>query len=780
MSWARTVFRRALGTRLPALDGVLTSPAVRGEVTIRRDEWSIPHITAADEADALFGLGYAMGQDRAFQIEALSRVARGTLSELVGREGLATDRLTRRLGIGRIAEEQVADLDDRTRSVLDAFAAGIAAGATEGSPRIAHEYALLRVTPQPHTAVDVVATYTLQAFLLAANWEAELGRLKVLTEDGHQALRDLDPVYGEHLPVTAPPGSAAGSPVDRLSDDLTRLTTALGSGASNNWALAGTRTATGRPLIANDPHLPGIVPGLWYLAHMSCDDWQVAGAALAGTPGFGAAHNGVGAWGATSAHTDNTDLFLEEIGPDGRSVRDGERFVPCEIRREVIHVRFGADVVEDVLETPRGPIIGPAVEGAHDALSVRGVWQDGTFGPGLLDLLSADSFDTFRRALHDAPAMQLNFVWGDTDGHIGWQLAGHLPRRKVGDGLVPLPGWDPAVGWEDEHVAPEDLPHVVDPSDGWIATANNRPVPEDHEGPFLGADFLDGYRVAAVVEVLSERDDWDVAGTLQAQLDVRSTVWPHVRPVLLAVDTADPDARTGIDLLRGWDGRVDADSRAASVFVLTMAELTCRVVEARAPRSAAWFTGRAFSPVSPHSIMAMRHTARVVRRLREQPDGWFERGWQAEIADALATVVRRLQLDHDGRVPAWGDARPLHLHHLLSDGLPALGAVFDRGPLRVGGDAHTIPQASPSPLDPTGTPLAIASARIVIDVGDWEASRFVLPGGQSGNPMSPHYDDLLTLWEQGGGVPIAWSEEAVARATRHTLRVLPTWTPTSG
>ncbi|HEX9890354.1 MAG TPA: penicillin acylase family protein [Nitriliruptorales bacterium] len=778
MSLARRAVRRLLGERLPVVDGVLTSPAVGGEVTIRRDEWSIPHVRAADEADAMFGFGFAMGQDRAFQVEALARVGRGRLSELVGSRGLAIDRLTRRLGIGRVARAQVGALDDRTRRLLDAFAAGITAGATDGCPEVPHEYALLRTRPHHHTTVDVVATYTLQAFLLAANWETELGRLKVLTEDGDQALRALDPIYRDDLPVTAPPGGRSGAGlVDRLGEDLARLTRALGSGASNNWVLDGSRTATGRPLVANDPHLPGVLPALWYLAHVSCDAWSVAGAALAGTPGFGAAHNGFGAWGATSGHTDNTDLFLEELGPDGRSVREGEQFVPCEVLRETIRVRFGRDVVEEIVITPRGPIVGPAIAGTRDALSIRGVWQDVSFGPGVLDLVSARSFGDLRKALEGAPAMQLNVVWGDEDGHIGWQLAGLVPRRTSGWGLVPAPGWEPDVGWEDEHVPFEALPFAHDPAAGWLATANNQPAADVHLEAFLGSDFLDGYRLAAIVEVLQERDDWDVAATLVAQTDVRSTVWPEVRDTLLKVDPHDPGVRVALDLLRGWDGRLAPDSRPASVFALAMAELAVRVVRAKAPTSGDWFVGRSFSPISPHSLLALRRTAHVVQLLREQPDGWFMHGWHVEIADVLRTVVGRLRSSHDGQVPAWGEIRPLYLRHLLSDGVPGWGRIFDRGPIRIGGDAHTIPQASVPPLDPTGTPIAIASARMVVDVGDWEASRFVLAGGQSGNPCSPHYDDQLSRWERGEAVPIAWSDAAVAGSTRHTLRVLPAWEP---
>jgi penicillin amidase len=227
-------------------------------------------------------------------------------------------------------------------------------------------------------------------------------------------------------------------------------------------------------------------------------------------------------------------------------------------------------------------------------------------------------------------------------------------------------------------------------------------------------------------------------------------------------------------MLKAWDGLVAADSAGATVFEFFLAEMGRRIVEAKAPRAARWILGKGFAPLFPYSMLSMRRVGHLVRVVREQPEGWFERPWQEEMADALAAVIRTLRERYgtDLEQWSWGRVRPLTLRHSVGERAP-LDRVFNRGPFAWGGDANTVGQAAADPADPTANPLAIASLRMVVEVGNWDASRFVLPGGQSGNPLSPHYDDLLSLWQRGEGVPIAWSPTKVEQATRSILRLVP-------
>lgn len=773
-----TLLRLLGGSREPRTRGVETVDGLTRPVTIRRDRWHVPHIDAETDADAWFGLGFCQGQDRAFQLELLRRIGAGRLSEVVGRHGLPIDRLMRRLDLAGRVRGQLDELDRDVRTALAAFAAGVTRGAGPvGSPEGSTELRLLRIEPEPHDAVDVLVTARLMAFLLAANWQTELVRLRVALDDGPAAVRRLEgDGEGIALPVTSPPDARASQPVERLLEDLARLEEWLpAGGASNAWALAPSRTTTGRPILAGDPHLPPTLPPFWYLAHLTTPEWAAAGAALAGAPGIVIGHNGHGAWAVTAGHADDTDLFVEEVDATGTRVREGDHWIDATVRPEHIGVRFGSDETIEVVETPRGPVISPALEGGGPALSIAGMWREAATAAGFLGVPRARTFADLQACFEGWRGMSLNVVWADAGGGIGWQLVGELPERRSGSGSLPLPGWDPAVGW-DGHVGLARLPAATDPPSGVLASANNRPVPPAASGPELGHDFLDGYRLGAILDALSDRDRWSPEDMPRIQLDTRSTLWRDLREVLLAVPPAGvPAANTALGLLRAWDGDVTAESAPAAVFELTVAELIVRVTEAVAPASAPWVLGRSPAPdLLGHSLLALR-ASHVVDLARSRPDDVLPSGWDDTLRACLVHAVHRLEelAGPDPDAWRWGALRPLTLRHHLGAQLGPLGRALNRGPLEMGGDAHTIPQASAPPLEPLANPVAIPSLRMVVDVGAWSAARWALPGGQSGEPTSPHYDDQLGLWARGEGIPIPWTPEEVRDATTATLRLLP-------
>jgi penicillin amidase len=773
----RLLLRWMLGQRLPHTQGQLTVPGIREPLRIHRDRWGIPYIEATNDADAWFGLGFCHGQDRAFQLEILFRVVRGRLAELVGIEALPVDRLSRRIGFHHAAQKQWPILDADIREWIDAYARGVTAGATLGLPKRPHEFVLLGSKPSAWTPLDTLAVVKLISFTLPANWDVELARLRILNAAGPEALAALDPHYQEWLPATAPPGAAARVVLDRLAEDLAHFADVARTGTgSNNWVLSSSRTAAGRPLLANDPHLDSRLPTHWYLAHVRTPEWAVAGASFVGGPGILVGHNGNAAWGLTAALVDNTDLFREQIGPDGRSVRQGDAFVPCELREEVISIRGAEPVTEGVLVTPRGPIISPALEGGDgfaEALSLRAVWLDPLPLRGLLCLHKSRSFDECRQALSIWPAVAQNMVYAEATGTIGWQVFGQAPIRKKGHGILPLPGWDKDAGWKQEQVPFAQMPFAVNPATGFLATANTQPLADDPKAPFLGVDWIDGYRLVAITRALARRTDWDVKSTLALQTDQHALPWEEMREIILGVATDNPAARRALDLLRGWDGKVSVDSVAASVYELFLSEMAMRVAKAKAPRSFAWALGQGVSRLMDHNFFCFRRTGHLVRLLRTQPANWLKRSWPDEVAEALAAVVRNLEAVHgtDTAHWAWGRLRVLRMRHALG-GRRWLHRIFNLGPIPCGGDTDTINQASVLPLEPTANCKNMASLRVVIDVGAWHNSRFVLPGGQSGNPLSPHYGNLFALWQRGDGVPIAWTPDDVRSTAVTTLELV--------
>ena len=622
----------------------------------------------------------------------------------------------------------------------------------------------------------------LLCFALASNWDVELLRLEILVEDGADALQLLDAPYPGELPVSSPSGAAAGASaaVDRLAHELDRFGRTVGlSGGSNAWVLAPRKTRTGRPLLANDPHLPNAVPAVMYLAQLRCPELQVAGASWVGVPAFAPGHNGHVAWGATAAHADNTDLFLEQVSSDGLSVREQDGWTRCRVREERIEVRGEAPVIERVLETPRGPIISPALldtalpDGAN-AISMAASWLARRPYNGLFSAPRAQTFAEFRDHFEAGSASTISYVYADTGGAIGWHLAVEVPRRKRPGALLPRAAWDPEAGWhEDPHLCTE-LPHASNPDEGFLCTANNQPVADakDLAGD-LGVDWLDGYRQAAIAEALARRDDWDVEDCASLQLDTESLPWRELRPIVVALSLDDRHALRAQSLLRGWDGRVASDSPAAAVYVLFISELTCAMVHQLAPRAASWALGRGFTAMLPHSTIANRRLSHLVTLVKTQPASVFA-DWPAELEGALARAARKLE-DRCGRDETawrWGRVRPLTLIRRLRRKASFRSRVQHRPP---GGARRSQHHRSGRPRSRRPLLGPVVAAHTAFGTRRRRLGTLPLrPRRRSaGNPMSAHYANQLDAWRSGAGIPIAWSEERIAARCQDVLELVP-------
>lgn len=767
---SRGLLLAVLGRRLPKTAGWLETPGARGEVVIRRDRWGIPYVEAGSVEDGWYGLGFCHGQDRAVQLEGLLRLVRGTLAQAGGPGLLPMDRLSRRIGFLRSGAAQFRALSADTRRDVAAYARGLYDGATLGCPRRPHEFALAGVHPARYTPEDVMAVGKLVAFSLSSNWDVELARVKILQADGAEALEALEPArYRDTEDL-----SHFSSEFDALEADLAAFAKLSGfGGMSNGWAVAPGRTATGRPILANDPHLRPELPPNWYLARVSTPEWTVAGASFVGAPLFAAAHNGSIAWGVTAGLVDNTDLFLERLGPDGRSVLEGDEFVSCDLFREVIGVKGGAPLVEDVVVTKRGPIISPVLTADAPAVSLAATWLGEAHLATLDELHKACNFDEFRRAWSTWNLASFGLVYADEEGNIGGLMAGQVPSRRECHGTLPAAGWDPGSQWEDAPVPFDEMPALLNPEEGVVATANSG-LGLNEQGAFMGADWLPPYRRRRITEMLTSRNDWDVDSTLSAQMDLLSLPWIDIRKGVLDAPGASADSARALEILAAWDGRLAADSSAASVYGFFVWEMTRRLAAAKAPNSHRWAFGAGFTPLTVRTIMGHNLICLLVRLMEERPFDWFERPWMTEVDSALAAAYAELRLrfgPDEGRW-AWGRVRPTTLRHPASVRRP-LGLLLNLGPFPWGGDSDTVSQAASALGHPSDGVTVIASMRMVIDVGNWDASRFVLPGGQSGNPLSPHYSDMLPLWRRGAGVPIAWSAAEVDRATVDKLRIVP-------
>lgn len=789
MSLPRLLLRLIFGRRLPITDGDLTIEGPRNKIIIRRNQWGVPVIEAENDLDAVFGLGFCHGQDRASQIEVFIRLGRGRLAEWVGPAGLPSDRLSRRIGFWRSAKEQWKVLAPDLQQLLEAYSWGVNAGRRQGLPSLPHEFAFLKVEPLSFEAPDVLTILKLQSFSLASNWDVELGRLRLLMFDGPEAVQALDPLG----PITAEPNAMSRKLLAQFERELASLCEFLTiGGGSNNWVVSGRLTASGQPLLANDPHLAPTVPPPWYVACLQTPERGVSGAGLPGTPAIVIGHNGYAAWGVTAALTDNTDLFIETLGADFRSVRQSDgAYHPCEVIEEVVSVKGQRDVIEEILVTSRGPIITPLLHDVRLCISLRAVWLEARPTRGFLDASRATSYEAFRSSFDEWPVLPLNIVYADAGGTVGWLLAGQVPIRSGGPHLLPQRADMADSAWSEELLAFNKMPFVKDPKTGFLATANNSPFQifadtstnlhsydsAEYQKDFtlLGYDFVDDYRYRAISEELGKAKDWDVPMSLRLQTNVRSLPWEELRARILSLEPLDSDSREALSLLQEWDGQVAVNSAAASVFELFLSEMCVRTSRAKAPHG--WRVALGESPFGPlrYSLFTDRRIGHVVRLMRSQPADWLVRPWPVEMADALSSVVRYLR-HHVGPSPAywgWGHLRRLKLFHSLFRRSGWLGAAFNLGPFPSPGDTNTIFQAGTRPSHPTAFTHNIPNLRVVIDLADFTRSRFVLCGGQSGNPCSPHYDDLLPLWQAGDAVPLPWDRNASIKEAVATLRLVP-------
>ncbi|HEV3232185.1 MAG TPA: penicillin acylase family protein, partial [Candidatus Dormibacteraeota bacterium] len=516
--WA--IFRRPL----PRVSGRLAVEGPRAEVEVVRDAAGVAHVVAASEPDAAFGVGFLHGQERLWQMELMRRIAAGRLSELVGERGLPVDRLMRRLGLHRVSEAEwhVTHAAGDLRGLLLAYAAGVNAAAQDRPPPA--ELAILRHRPAPWTPEDSLAVGRLLGLSQARSWEAQLVRARLLKAAGAEVAAEVDATLagaagrgGSPLAADGVEAALAGLVADLAAADEIMPLSAW-TAASNSWAVAGARTASGRPLLANDPHSALTMPSLWYQVHLAHPDGELSGMSVCGLPFVLLGHNRDIAWGLTNSCLSIQDLYVERFNPhnplqfdDAGTWQDAVRF------REVIRVRGGRAVTEDVLVTRRGPIVSPAVPGRQPPLSLRWVALDSEVDSlgWLMRLNRATGWPAFRAAVASCPSPALALTYADTAGNVGWRVSGFIPRRRPGRGWLPSAGWEPGGEWEG-FLSMDEVPEAFNPPGGLVIRAN-QPIPGGLPGEPLPAD-----RAERIAELLAERRDLTVEDMVAMQADVVS------------------------------------------------------------------------------------------------------------------------------------------------------------------------------------------------------------------------------------------------------------------
>jgi penicillin amidase len=822
---------------LPQTQGMIRLVGLKNQVEVIRDRWGVPHIYADSAEDLFFAQGYVHAQDRLWQMELQRRAGSGRLSEITGEATLEIDRFFRVIGLNRAAQAEairIAAVDGETQRVLESYVAGVNAYLASQQGRLPVEFSLLRFEPEPWQPVDVVYLSKMIAWNLSCNWVSELLRACLAAMLGADLAADLEPAFpaenptivpgstthsqaGHAIPEEASPppngwGSEALRDALRLVEEILQrglfsegpLSADAGgpippvpgvasvAGGSNQWVVAGSRSATGRPLLANDTHLQLSMPAGWYEIHLVGGSYNVTGVSFPGAPGVLVGHNEQCAWGLTTAWQDAQDLYIEKLNPDRPDQYEYQgMWYDADVIHEEIRVK-GRDepVVQEVVVTRHGPIIsgvvgeGTGLFSGDSPVPLALQWvglEPGRLLRSVLRYCRAHDWDEFRAALGDWSAPAHNFVYADVKGNIGYLQAGWAPIRSQGYGLAPVPGWTGECEWQGT-IPLDELPQVYNPESGWLAAANNLVV-DGHYPHFLSADLENPCRARRIVDLITSKTDLALSDFARFQLDTYSAQAERITRHLLTLEPANERERRTLAFLEKWDARMETDSVAASIYQVARLCALHLLFDSHLGELADAYIG--LDTVTPMPGTSPYHGRSIVRLL-DLLDGQDDAPWlrsldtgrmrsrQELLHQALQEALKLLEdeLGPDIERWTWGRLNRVHFAHPIG-AIKPLHLIFNRGPYPAGGDQDTLLRAISQPRFPFQPILGGDAVRFIADLNDWEQCRIVIPGGQSGHVASRHYADLIALWREGRLQPMPFEREEVERHAQYRLTLLP-------
>jgi penicillin amidase len=774
----------------PNTEGVIQIPGLYAPIEVYRDSFGIPHIYASSEHDLFMAQGFVHAQDRFWQMEFSRRIGAGRLSEIMGEPALEQDAFIRTLGWHRVASQELELLTSEERSVLEAYAEGVNTYLDTNKGRLGLEFTILgligvKFEPEPWTPVNTITWAKVMAWNLSGNMETELTRANIAARLGTSAVNTLMPPYSDDSPLIVPyplTGSTIQSVPDAAFD-----THFLGSGdgiGSNNWVISGSRTETGMPILANDPHLGIQMPSIWYELGLHCEPvgpecpYNIVGATFAGVPGVIIGHNDHIAWGVTNLGPDVQDLFIERVNPENPNQYEFKNeWRDMEIVREEILVA-GEDepVVISVRITHHGPIINDVVGGIEDEWSFG--WQPlalswtalkpGTIVRSFLMLNQAQDWDQFREALRYWDVPSQNFVYADVEGNIGYQAPGRIPIRDSGDGSVPVPGWTGKYEWVN-YIPFDNLPRSYNPPEGYIVTANNAVVGPDFRY-FISMDWAPGYRAQRIVELVEADTSLSLEDIQSIQGDSSPISSQDILPYLLALSPSEAQMAQAVDLLRSWDGRAVRDSAGAALFEsLRIHLIDCTFADELGEQLLKRTRGSLVVALANIMLNPNSHWFDDIDTPEvESRDEILLKSLEAAIEELTETLGRTMS---NWR---WGDLHTATFRNqsLGQSGIWPIEAIFNRGPVPVDGALATVNNTVYSmnnPYDVTSGP----SFRQVVDLGDLGRSVSMHTTGQSGHPFHAHYDDMIDPWRNIEYHPMHWNRQLIETVAESHMTLTP-------
>ncbi|NOK62219.1 MAG: Acyl-homoserine lactone (AHL) acylase PvdQ [Chloroflexi bacterium AL-W] len=778
---------------LPKQTGTQRLVGLDAPVQVLRDHWGVPHIYATSNRDLFMAQGYVHAQDRLWQMEFQRRVGHGQLAEIFGRAVLPVDRYIRMLGFNRVVQQEEPLFSDETREAVEAYVQGVNTYIAQHARRLPIEFSILRFRPQVWRPVDILALGKYIALGLSENWPLEVLRAHMVTLVGEERAKALDVHYPGDHPLTIPEGVNYRSDLGTsLLRDITQSPLSAngtdGVQGSNAWVVNGKRSVSGMPLLANDPHLVLQIPSIWYENHLVGKDFHVTGASFPGCPGVIIGHNEWVAWGITNGMTDVQDVYIERFdSANPTQYMFQSQWEQAMVVREEIAVRGEPEPhIEEVRLTRHGPIITELVTSQDQQTSTVKdpqyteeyalrwtALEPGRVVDAILAYNQARDWQHFRRAVGLWPGPTQNFVYADVQGHIGYTLAGRVPIRTKGDGRLPVPAWTGEYEWSG-YVATEELPHMLDPDDGCIVTANNRIMSVGYPHT-LSSEWLNGYRAKRIYELLEQTTQHDTRSFEKMHSDVRSLPGLALAALTGRLPVVSSVAQQARNALATWDGELSVDSIGGTIYTVFRGHLQS-IAYAEVSESCELITGLGMLATLPSERFLIRALPSVIDRMLRREDTWLPdlHTWDDVIAEAWNATIAELREFYGDNVQTWryGRFHTLTLRHPLS-AVPALAPIFNRGPFPTGGDIDTVCMGYLPQRFVGGPRYTGASYRQICDTADWDRSLSIHPTGQSGHPASQHYADFVQPWLEGHYHPMLWSRMRVEEATDKRLTLAP-------
>ena len=765
--------RQDLKSAIPSLKGSVQLRGLQGTVKVFRDRYGIPHMKAESELDAFFAQGFVTAQDRLWHMEYDRRRGSGRWAEAVGESAVAQDKMMRRFRLEASAKADYQVMDPHTKDVFDAYAAGVNAFITSGDA-LPVEYRITRLEPEPWQPWDGLTAYKVRHISMGV-FESKVWRARMVREVGPEAAGKLFPGFEPGYLMILPPGSTSPGPLDEGLKELAEGAAGLNhlnemDSGSNSWVLSGAETATGKPILAGDSHRALDTPSAYYQNQVACPEFDVVGLSFPGVPGFPHfGHNGRVSWSVTHTAADYQDLYVERF-QDGKYLYK-DRWLDAETHDETIKVRDGTDAHTKVTVTQHGPVIaGYPDQGSGLAFKYTATERASTWPEILWRMLRVENSKELVDSMSGWVDPCNNLLFADIHGNMGYLCRGRIPIRSRVNGWLPVPGWMGEHEWEGD-IPFDELPVSINPPEGYIATANNRPVGDDYPH-YIAIDFTPEFRVRLVTEGLKSLHRPTAEDMEQVHAQRVSIPALAYLGVVKQIDPKDAAIKAAKDLLLDWNGEMNANQVQPTIYSAMRDAMLKEVLETNLTEKLAY---DAWHPADRGlGSFSNRLKARLVAMIEQDDRSLLPEGdtWPTAVARALSKAVATLSERLGGDMGQWQwervhQARP---KHNLSAAFPELAELLDPPAIPSSGDGDTPLQGGYSPANPA-TVTSLSVARYSYDPSDWENSLWVVPLGSSGHPGSPHYADQSETWRQVKMIPMGydWGRIEASCETKQTL-----------